>query len=122
MATSQSKQNGNSKRMGNGQRRLAITLTLSSLAVSAWGAQLLAAGNPEELLEEVEAAPPEISPIREPYSLELQPIPTLVFSERDPAALEQSEIFSLALEPVPTVSAAQIEAPVTDSKSSKGNN
>lgn len=110
------------KRPSNGQRRLAITLTVGSLAASFWGAQMLASAYEADLVEETDLSQAEPVSIttREPYTLDLQPLPTVALSDQERSADLQFDTFSLELEPVPTVAAPEIEVPTNvKGKSSK---
>lgn len=117
--------NRKSQRPTNGQRRLAVSLTLGSLAASLWGAQVLASAY--ELENGVEGTDNDLVhttqdslPVREPYSLDLQPVPTIALSDRVAADTLEFETFSLDLEPVPTVAAPLIEEPTNIKSKSSG--
>ncbi|MEM9777791.1 MAG: hypothetical protein AAF902_24655 [Chloroflexota bacterium] len=109
----------------NGQRRLAVTLTVGSFAASVFGARLIAADFNTELEEDIDVRD-EVAPLdfeaRDPYSLDLQPIPTVAAIDQSGAEAYTQQTFTLELEPVPTVDGSQIEIeePVkAKSKSSK---
>ena len=114
------------RRLSNGQRRLAISLTIGSFAASFVGARLMAAEFEANLEDESAERPDAVAPIeiqqRDQYSLDLQPIPTVALNDASSAAALPEKTFSLELEPVPTVDASKItieEPPKTKSKSSK---